>query len=63
MVKSIEFSDIDLFLNMEDGFKIIGASANDYSGKSVSGAGDINGDGYDDILSVLMELILMTKQM
>ncbi len=32
------------------GITISGISTNDYSGYSVSGAGDINGDGYDDVL-------------
>ena len=32
------------------GFKIIGESAYDYAGTSVSSAGDINGDGYADII-------------
>ncbi len=32
------------------GVTIFGADANDYSGRSVSGAGDVNGDGFDDLL-------------
>ncbi len=32
------------------GFTIMGASLNDESGRSVSGVGDINGDGYDDLV-------------
>ena len=37
-------------LNGTNGFVINGISAYDYSGYSVSSAGDINGDGFDDIL-------------
>ena len=33
-----------------DGFQIVGENAGDYSGRSVSSAGDVNGDGYDDII-------------
>ncbi|MEP3891412.1 MAG: hypothetical protein ABJN69_13215 [Hellea sp.] len=37
-------------LNGTNGFVINGANAGDFSGTSVSSAGDINGDGFDDIL-------------
>ena len=37
-------------LNGSDGFIINGADNEDYSGRSVSGAGDVNGDGIDDFL-------------
>ena len=43
---AIELSDIAA----DDGFVINGVDADDQSGFSVSGAGDINGDGLDDIL-------------
>ena len=44
-------ASIDLSsLNIRDGFRIDGESAYDYIGVSVSGAGDVNGDGYDDII-------------
>ncbi|MFN5128909.1 MAG: beta strand repeat-containing protein, partial [Sphingomonadaceae bacterium] len=33
-----------------DGFVINGALANDRSGRSVSSAGDVNGDGFDDLM-------------
>jgi hypothetical protein len=49
--KASGFSDIDLAsLSTTQGFKVIGAADNDYSGGSVSGAGDVNGDGYDDVI-------------
>ncbi|MEH2332371.1 beta strand repeat-containing protein [Nostoc sp.] len=37
-------------LNGTNGFIINGIAANDFSGKSVSNAGDINGDGIDDLI-------------
>ncbi|MCI0400833.1 MAG: putative Ig domain-containing protein [Gammaproteobacteria bacterium] len=33
-----------------NGFRLDGVDANDRSGTSVSGAGDVNGDGYDDVV-------------
>ncbi|MBI2254448.1 MAG: FG-GAP repeat protein [Proteobacteria bacterium] len=44
-------ADIDLSnLLSSQGFRISGAVEYDFSGQSVSSAGDINGDGFDDIL-------------
>ncbi|MDB5471284.1 MAG: flagellar hook-length control protein FliK, partial [Caulobacter sp.] len=37
-------------LNGTDGFRISGAAAYDYSGCSVASAGDVNGDGIDDLI-------------
>ena len=44
---AVELSDIAAGI---DGFVIIGESAGDYSGHSVSSAGDVNGDGLDDLI-------------
>ena len=49
--KAAGFGTIDLRdLAPSAGFKIQGDSAYDNAGFSVSGAGDINGDGFDDLL-------------
>jgi hypothetical protein len=46
-----ESNDIDLAtLSSAQGFRILGADANDQSGQSVSSAGDVNGDGFDDLI-------------
>ena len=37
-------------LNGSNGFAINGIAANDHSGTSVSSAGDVNGDGFDDLI-------------
>ena len=37
-------------LNGSNGFRLDGESAHDFSGGSVSNAGDVNGDGFDDVI-------------
>ncbi len=37
-------------MNSQNGFVIGGASDEDGFGTSVSGAGDVNGDGFDDVI-------------
>ena len=44
-------ADLDLTtLNGTNGFKISGEAAGDYAGRAVGAAGDINGDGFADLL-------------
>jgi hypothetical protein len=44
-------SDLDLgALDGTNGFRIVGASAGDQSGASVAAAGDVNGDGFADVI-------------
>ncbi len=45
------FFNIDLAsLMISDGFSITGINSGDHTGKSVSAAGDINADGFDDVI-------------
>ena len=37
-------------LNGSNGFRLDGKATQDYSGRSVSSAGDVNGDGFDDVI-------------
>ena len=37
-------------LDGTNGFRLDGEAAGDLSGYSVSSAGDVNGDGYDDLI-------------
>ncbi|MBF0418007.1 MAG: FG-GAP repeat protein, partial [Magnetococcales bacterium] len=37
-------------LDGTDGFKLSGVAASDFTGSAVAGVGDVNGDGYDDML-------------
>lgn len=44
-----EFNVADL--DGENGFRLDGVAADDRFGRSVSGAGDVNGDGFDDLIA------------
>ncbi len=47
---AIDLSKVGAATGGSGGFVINGASSSDYSGQSVSYAGDINGDGFDDLV-------------
>ncbi len=43
--------DLDVSqLTTSQGFRLDGAASGDYAGRAVSAAGDVNGDGFDDVL-------------
>jgi hypothetical protein len=46
----VMFGTEDGFVNMTEGFTIFGAQSSDQTGWSVGGAGDVNNDGFDDII-------------
>ena len=48
--KASGFGTVDLSNVSTGGFAILGDSSNDYAGWSVSSAGDVNGDGFDDVI-------------
>ena len=48
MAVAVELSDVED--GTGGGFVINGVSASDNSGNSVSSAGDVNGDGFDDLI-------------
>jgi Ca2+-binding RTX toxin-like protein len=48
--KSGAFSDINLATLGTAGFQIVGEASSDRAGVSVSSAGDVNGDGFDDLV-------------
>ena len=48
--KAVLPSTMNLAQLAANGIKIIGASSNDRSGQSVSDAGDVNGDGFTDLI-------------
>ncbi|HET6161309.1 MAG TPA: Ig-like domain-containing protein [Dongiaceae bacterium] len=50
-IKGAEVPVIDLStLDGTTGFRLDGVRGDDYSGSSVSSAGDVNGDGFDDVI-------------
>eukprot|EP01032_Pedospumella_encystans_P039252 gene39252-biopygen25952 len=46
---SLATTDMSTFVTGTNGVRFVGAAASDYTGASVAGVGDVNGDGIDDI--------------
>ena len=44
------FGDVDLANPGARGFRLLGGATGDFSGLTVASAGDVNGDGYDDVI-------------
>ena len=42
--------DLSVALSSTQGFAILGGATGDFSGNSVASAGDVNNDGFDDII-------------
>jgi hypothetical protein len=53
--------DVSSLVGSGDGVKLINAAQYDSIGHAISGAGDVNGDGYDDILIGLLMQMLAEK--
>ncbi|MFC7049706.1 cadherin domain-containing protein [Emcibacter nanhaiensis] len=49
-LSNMDLSDLELSGDGSEGFYIRGVEADGFAGWSVSAAGDVNGDGYDDII-------------
>ena len=49
-ISATSLQAVDMSVNPQRGFTINGAVVNDHSGHAVSNAGDVNGDGLDDLL-------------
>ncbi len=45
---AVELTDVSTGVG---GFHIVGAAPNDFAGFTVAGAGDVNGDGFDDLMT------------
>jgi hypothetical protein len=50
VLTSINLSSLTGAVSAGNGFQINGETVDDYSGYSVSSAGDINNDGFDDLI-------------